>query len=98
MNPPRAGVVRAAAAMAAPASTVRAMDRFPVCGVHERKRRIVRLLKKAHALPGSETRMRVSIVITSYNLGRFLRDAIQSALDVRWSDKEVIVCDDGSTD
>jgi glycosyltransferase involved in cell wall biosynthesis len=42
--------------------------------------------------------MRVSIVITNYNFGRFLRDAIQSALNVRWPDKEVIVCDDGSTD
>jgi glycosyltransferase involved in cell wall biosynthesis len=42
--------------------------------------------------------MRVSIVITNYNFGQFLRDAIQSALDVRWPDKEVIVCDDGSTD
>jgi glycosyltransferase involved in cell wall biosynthesis len=42
--------------------------------------------------------MRVSIVITNYNFARFLRDAIQSALDVRWPDKEVIVCDDGSTD
>ena len=42
--------------------------------------------------------MRVSIVITNYNFGQFLPDAIQSALDVRWPDKEVIVCDDGSTD
>lgn len=42
--------------------------------------------------------MRISIVITNYNFGRFLGDAIQSALNVRWPDKEIIVCDDGSTD
>lgn len=42
--------------------------------------------------------MRISIVITNYNFGRYLGDAIRSALDVRWPDKEVIVCDDGSTD
>lgn len=42
--------------------------------------------------------MRISIIITNYNFGRYIGDAIQSALDVRWSDKEVIVCDDGSTD
>ena len=42
--------------------------------------------------------MRISIVITNYNFGRYIGDAIQSALDVRWPDKEIIVCDDGSTD
>ena len=42
--------------------------------------------------------MKVSIVITSYNYARFLRDAIDSALAVRWPDKEVVVVDDGSTD
>lgn len=42
--------------------------------------------------------MRISIVITNYNMGRFVGAAVQSALDVRWPDKEVIVCDDGSTD
>jgi glycosyltransferase involved in cell wall biosynthesis len=42
--------------------------------------------------------MRISIVITNYNFGRYIGDAIRSALDLRWADKEVIVCDDGSTD
>lgn len=42
--------------------------------------------------------MRVSIVITNYNMERFVGAAIQSALDVRWPDKEIIICDDGSTD
>jgi glycosyltransferase involved in cell wall biosynthesis len=42
--------------------------------------------------------MRISIVITNYNFGRYVGDAIQSALEVRWPDKEIIVCDDGSTD
>lgn len=42
--------------------------------------------------------MRISIVITNYNFGRYVGDAIESALDLRWPDKEIIVCDDGSTD
>jgi glycosyltransferase involved in cell wall biosynthesis len=42
--------------------------------------------------------MRVSIVITNYNMGRFVGAAIESAFQVRWPDKEVIICDDGSTD
>jgi glycosyltransferase involved in cell wall biosynthesis len=42
--------------------------------------------------------MRISIVITNYNFGHYIGEAIQSALNVRWPDKEIIVCDDGSTD
>jgi len=40
----------------------------------------------------------VSIVITSYNHGRFLRDAIDSTLSQTYSYTEIIVVDDGSTD
>jgi len=40
----------------------------------------------------------VSIVINNYNYGRFLRDAIDSALDQSYPNTEVIVVDDGSTD
>lgn len=39
-----------------------------------------------------------SIIITSYNYGRFLQDAIDSALRQTHPDTEVIVVDDGSTD
>jgi glycosyltransferase involved in cell wall biosynthesis len=39
-----------------------------------------------------------SIVITSYQHGRFLRQAIDSALAQTGSRVEVIVVDDGSTD
>lgn len=42
--------------------------------------------------------MRISIVITNHNFGRYIAEAIQSALNVSWPDKEIIVCDDGSTD
>ena len=40
----------------------------------------------------------VSIVVNNYNYGRFLRDAIDSALAQTWPHVEVIVVDDGSTD
>jgi glycosyltransferase involved in cell wall biosynthesis len=40
----------------------------------------------------------VSIVIDNYNYGRFLGEAIDSALGQRYSPVEVIVVDDGSTD
>lgn len=42
--------------------------------------------------------MRISIVITNYNFGQYIGDAIESALAVRWPDKEIIVSDDGSID
>jgi glycosyltransferase involved in cell wall biosynthesis len=40
----------------------------------------------------------VTILINNYNYGRFLRDAIDSALNQTYRDIEVIVVDDGSTD
>lgn len=40
----------------------------------------------------------VSIVINNYNYGRFLADAIESALRQSYAHVEVIVVDDGSTD
>jgi glycosyltransferase involved in cell wall biosynthesis len=40
----------------------------------------------------------VSIVINNYNYGRFLRDAIDSALNQTYERTETIVVDDGSTD
>ena len=40
----------------------------------------------------------VSIIINNYNYGRFLRDAIDSALNQNYPNTEVIVVDDGSTD
>jgi glycosyltransferase involved in cell wall biosynthesis len=39
-----------------------------------------------------------SVIISSYNYGRFLRDAIDSALQQTCPDTEVIVVDDGSAD
>lgn len=40
----------------------------------------------------------VSIVITSYNYGRFLNETIDSALNQTYANTQVIVVDDGSTD
>lgn len=42
--------------------------------------------------------MRLSIIINNYNYGRFVAQAVASALAIDWEGKEVIVVDDGSTD
>src|SRR5438309_10887096 len=41
---------------------------------------------------------RFSIIITCYNQSSFIRDAIDSALAQSYTDKEIIVVDDASTD
>lgn len=50
-----------------------------------------------HRAPGSSS-PRISIVIASYNYGRFLGEAIESALSQTLPPIEVVVVDDGSTD
>src|SRR5687767_1956410 len=40
----------------------------------------------------------VSVVVTCYNHGRFLADAIQSLIRQTYNKIEIIVVDDGSTD
>jgi glycosyltransferase involved in cell wall biosynthesis len=39
----------------------------------------------------------ISILLNNYNYGRFLQEAIDSALNQTYSPTEVIVVDDGST-
>jgi glycosyltransferase involved in cell wall biosynthesis len=40
----------------------------------------------------------VSILVSNYNYARFIGDSIKSALDQTYSNIELIICDDGSTD
>lgn len=47
---------------------------------------------------GDKTLPVVSIVINNYNYGRFIAQAIDSALNQTYSNTEVVVVDDGSTD
>ena len=40
----------------------------------------------------------VSIIIPAYNSEKYLAEAISSALDQTWPNKELLIIDDGSTD
>jgi glycosyltransferase involved in cell wall biosynthesis len=40
----------------------------------------------------------VSIVVTTYNQGRFIEETILSALNQQYVDREIVVVDDGSSD
>jgi GT2 family glycosyltransferase len=57
-----------------------------------------RSLRQRDTVYDAAPRSLVSIVITNHNYGRFLDDAIQSALEQSYDCIEVIVVDDGSTD
>lgn len=43
-------------------------------------------------------RPRVSVVVPNHDYGRYLAEAVSSALEQGYADLEVLVCDDGSTD
>ncbi|MGH6937113.1 MAG: glycosyltransferase family 2 protein [Methylocella sp.] len=42
--------------------------------------------------------LKLSIIVTNYNYAKYVGAAIDSALALDWSNKEVVVADDGSTD
>jgi Glycosyl transferase family 2 len=60
-----------------------------------RHRNLAPFPKPPVALDGAA---KVSVVVTNHNYGRFLPDAVDSALGQRDADVEVVVVDDGSTD
>ncbi|MBW2172459.1 MAG: glycosyltransferase, partial [Deltaproteobacteria bacterium] len=43
-------------------------------------------------------RPKVSIYMPAHNAGRFIKEAVESALNQTYTDLEVCICDDGSTD
>ncbi len=45
-----------------------------------------------------KTKYRISVIIPTWNRGKLLEQAVQSALNQTFQPLEVIVCDDGSTD
>jgi len=49
-------------------------------------------------LPALPAEPLVSVLVSSYNYGRFVRDALESALRQTYERIEIVVCDDGSTD
>lgn len=48
--------------------------------------------------PGPQAAPRVSVIVPAYNVGGYLREAVMSLLAQSWSDLEVLVIDDASTD
>lgn len=44
------------------------------------------------------TKPRISVILPAYNAGRYLREAVQSILDQTYTDFEILLLNDGSTD
>ena len=64
----------------------------------EHPQKMEEVCRWGRALSKKTQEPRVSIIIFTYNGARYLREAIQSALDQKYENFEVIVVDDGSTD
>lgn len=55
------------------------------------------LAGEAPAAPAGES-VRVSVIITCYNYGKFLRDCVRSVVQQTFKELELIIVNDGSTD
>jgi glycosyltransferase involved in cell wall biosynthesis len=53
---------------------------------------------RSMSLPPPADEPLVSVIVSNYNYGRFVGDALRSVLDQSYRRFEVVVCDDGSTD
>jgi glycosyltransferase involved in cell wall biosynthesis len=53
---------------------------------------------RRHLETNAMSRCRISVIITSYNMGAYLPETLESALAQSHCDREIIVIDDGSTD